>query len=189
MWELPVGRGHRLLNNAPAWVDRVLNGWQLVPELFAGSGTWITPCRSANNPLTNVACGTVTARPDRIGDGNDGPRLTGVDTRKWFNTAAFVDPPANRLGTAGRNILEGPGFWHFSASLTKRSRFREGRELWLTAATMNLFNHPNWAGPSSTNELTVGQTAFGSTVTLMGIDRAVSRAPARAVWLRMRLMF
>jgi len=189
MWELPVGRGRRLLNNAPAWVDRVVSGWQFVPELFAGSGTWITPCRSANNPLTNSACGTQTARPDRIGDGNDGPRLTGVDTRKWFNIAAFVDPPATRLGTAGRNILEGPGFWHLSASLTKRIRFSEGRELWLTAAAMNLFNHPNWAGPSGTNELMVGQTAFGSTVTLMGIDRAVSRAPARAVWLRARIMF
>ena len=189
VWELPVGRGHRLLRNAAGWVDRMVSGWQLNPELFAGSGTWFTPCRSANNPLTNVGCSTQTARADRIGDGNDGPHLTGVDTRKWINIAAFADPPATRLGTAGRNTLEGPGFWHLSASLTTKIRFREGRELWLTLAAMNLLNHPNWSSPSSTNELTVGQTAFGSTATLMSIDRAVSRAPARQVWLRARILF
>jgi len=188
-WELPVGRGHRLLRNASGWVDQLVRGWQLNPELFAGSGIWFTPCRSANNPLSNVGCSTQTARADRLGDGNDGPHLTGVDTRKWINTAAFANPPATRLGTAGRNILEGPGFWHLSTSLTKRMRLREGRELWLTVAAMNLLNHPNWAGPSSTNELTVGQAAFGSTSSLMGNDRAVSRAPARAVWLRARIMF
>lgn len=189
MWELPLGRGRRLLGNTSGWVNRIVNGWELYPEFFAGSGTWFTPCRSSNNPLTNTGCNTQIARADRIGDGNDGPRQTGVDTRKWFNTAAFADPPANRLGTAGRNILEGPGFWHLSASLTKKIRFAEGRELWLTAAAMNVLNHPNWRAPTTDAELTVGQTAFGSTSSLLTTDRAVDRGRSRLAWLRLRLMF
>lgn len=189
IWELPLGRGQRRLGNAPGWVNRLVSGWEFYPEFFAGSGTWSTPCRTGRNPLTNADCASQTARADRIGDGNDGPRLTGFDAAKWFNIAAFREPAPTSLGTAGRNILEGPGFWHASASLTKKIRFGENRELWLTVAAMNLFNHPNFRSPTTTAELTVDQTAFGSTSALLTTDRAADRSRSRIVWLRARIIF
>jgi hypothetical protein len=54
---------------------------------------------------------------------------------------------------------------------------------------MNVFNHPNFRSPTASGEITVGQSAFGSTVTLLGTDRAADRARSRAVWLRARIIF
>jgi len=189
IWELPFGRDRRLLSGLPAWANQIVSGWELQPELFAGSGQWFTPCRVANNPLTNADCASQTARPDRVGDGNDGPRLTGSVGAKWINTAAFVDPASTALGNAGRTILEGPGFWHASVSLTKKCRFSESKQLWLTVAAMNVFNHPNFRSPTSSGELTVNQSAFGSTSTLLSTDRAADRSKSRAIWLRARILF
>jgi hypothetical protein len=189
IWELPLGRGHWLLGNLPGWASQIASGWELYPELFAGSGQWSTPCRRTANPFTNQACSSQTARPDRIGNGNDGPRLTGSSGLQWFNISAFSDPAVNLLGNSARNVLEGPGFWHTSASLTKKVRFQEKAELWLSVVAMNVFNHPNFKSPSSTAELTVGNAAFGSTSTLLNTDRAADRARARALWLRARIVF
>jgi len=190
IWELPLGRGRRLLGNLPARGDHLVSGWTLDAELFSGSGQWFSPCRIGSNPLTAMTCASQTARPDRVGDGNDGPRQTGSSVEKWFNTDAFREPGRDALGNAGRNILEGPGFWHASMSLTKKVRFLESKELWLSVAAMNVFNHPNFRSPgANTGELTVGQAAFGSTASLLNTDRAADRAKARAVWLRIRIMF
>jgi hypothetical protein len=189
IWELPWGKGHRLLGNLPAWANQVASGWEIYPELFVGSGQWFSPCRVGPNPLTGLGCDSQTARPDRIADGNNGPRQTGSSVAKWFDVSAFGDPPASALGNAGRNILEGPGFWHASASLTKKIRFRERQELWLTVAAMNVFNHPNFRSPTGTGELTVGQAAFGSTSGLLTADRAADRSRSRAIWLRARILF
>jgi len=189
IWELPFGRGHRLLGELPGWADQLAAGWTFSLELFAGSGQWSTPCRVGSNPLTALTCASQTARPDRIGDGNDGPRLTGSSAAKWFNIDAFRDPAPTALGTAGRNILEGPGFWHTSLSLVKKVRFLEKKELWLGVAAMNVFNHPNFRSPTATGELTVGQAAFGSTASLLSTDRAADRSRGRALWLRARILF
>jgi hypothetical protein len=187
-WILPFGRKQKLLSSLPAWASQVVSGWEMSPEFFAGSGQYFTPRRSGTNPLTG-ASGGQTARPNRIGDGNNGPKQTGVASVKWFDPAAFQNPAATALGNSGRNILLGPGFWHLSLSLTKRVRFSENKELWFTMASENLLNHPNWNNPSSSAELTVGQAAFGSTASLMGSDRAAGRFQSRNIWLRMRIMF
>jgi hypothetical protein len=187
-WILPFGRGQKLLSGLPAWANHPVTGWELSPELFSGSGQYFTPSRNGSNPLTGSSGGQ-TARPDRIGDGNNGPKQTGVASVKWFDPAAFQNPAATALGNSGRNILLGPGFWHLSLSLTKRIRFRENKELWFTMASENLLNHPSWNNPSSSAELTVGQAAFGSTASLMGSDRAAGRFQSRNIWLRLRIMF
>jgi hypothetical protein len=187
IWELPFGQGHRLLGSTPGWVDHLVSGWELYPQFYAASGQWFSPRRKGSNPFTGVS--GETARADRVGDGNDGPRLTGASTLKWFNIDAFSQPPNDRLGNAGRNILEGPGFWAAHLSLTKKVRFAERKELWITAAARNIFNHPNWRSPAASGELTVGQNAFGSTATLMGQDRAYTRSRARSIMLRARIVF
>jgi len=186
IWELPFGRGHRLLRQAPGWLHRIVSGWQLYPQFFSASGQWFTARRQGNNPFTNLA--DDTARADRVGSGNDGPKQTGTSVAKWINTAAFAQPAATALGNAGRNILEGPGFWSLHGGLTKKIRFRECKELWLSLTSQNMLNHPNWATPSASGEVTVGQAAFGSTSTLLGQDRG-AYATSRWVLLRGRIVF
>lgn len=186
VWELPFGKGRAILGGIPLWLNQIVGGWQLYPQFYAGSGQWFSPQRQGSSPFTGLS--GQTARADRIGDGNDGPRQTGASALKWFNTAAFVQPPADRNGNAGRNILEGPGFWSAHLGLTKKFRFLEGKELWLGVTSQNVFNHPNWRNPSTTGELTVGQAAFGSTASLINSDRG-AYATSRWVLLRARIVF
>ncbi len=185
LWILPFGRGQKLGSGLPAWASHTVSGWELSPELFSGSGQYFNPYRSGTNPLT----GASSARPDRIGDGNNGPKQTGGASVKWFDPSAFSNPAATVLGNSGRNVVLGPGFWHLSLSLTKRFRFLENKEVWFSLSSENLLNHPNWNNPSSSAELTVGQPAFGSTASLMGSDRAAQRFPSRNIWARIRIMF
>jgi len=97
--------------------------------------------------------------------------------------------PRPSSATPAATLLEGPGFWRFSTSLTNRVRFREQPGLWLTLAAMDVFNPPSFRSPASSGELTVGHPALGSTSALLTTDRAADRARARALWLRARILF
>jgi len=177
MWSLPFGRTQRFLGH-PGWLRRVAGGWQLYPQFLASSGAWFTPRRQGANPFTGII--DETARADRMGDGNDGPRLAGSPGKKWINVSAFTQPAANLPGNAGRNILEGPGSWNLHLSLTRSVRFKERKELLLTISGQNILNHTNWMAPSGAAELTVGQAAFGNIST---------SGAARAIVLRSRINF
>jgi hypothetical protein len=66
----------------------------------------------------------------------------------WFNTCAFVPPPAGQFGNAGRNIMTGPGLSNLDFSLYKNITLRrEARRLQLRGEVFNLFNHPNFDIP------------------------------------------
>jgi hypothetical protein len=66
-------------------------------------------------------------------------------------------PPPGRLGNAGRNILRGPAFSQFDLALQKNFQLAEGKNIAFGVEAYNLFNHPNFAVPSNTqNPLTLG---------------------------------
>ena len=72
-----------------------------------------------------------------------------------LNKAAFQqitpDPnsPVQQFGTAGRNIVQGPGYadWDFSAF--KNIVVGEGKEFQFRAEFFNLLNHTNFRLPDS----------------------------------------
>jgi len=102
VYELPFGRSRHYLANAHPALDAVLGGWILTGIFTGQSGFFFSP--TAPNTI-GIENGVV--RADRIGNGN---LPTSERTRlHWFDTAAFVAPTGFRYGTAGRNILEGPG--------------------------------------------------------------------------------
>jgi hypothetical protein len=88
-----------------------------------------------------------------IGDPNSGAQT--VD--RWFNTAAFSFPPPGTFGSAGRNILDGPGFQSVNASLVKNTALTERMSLQFRAEAFNLFNHPNFNLPDNF----LGSPTFG----------------------------
>jgi len=86
-------------------------------------------------------------RPDRIAKGtlpNPGPEM-------WFDLSAFPRVPvgAYHFGTAGRNILDGPGLASFNVSLMKRFRVRERSTVQFRCEMFNALNHPNFYLPSN----------------------------------------
>ena len=104
-WDVPLGKGKRVLGNAPAAVDAILGGWTASWISFFQSGQFFSPSFSGADPSNTQSFGGL---PDRISDGNLSPGSR--DINRWFDASAFVAPPAGRFGNSGVNVLEGPGW-------------------------------------------------------------------------------
>jgi len=68
---------------------------------------------------------------------------------RWFNTSAFVINQSLPFGSAGRNIVLGPGYRDFDFSILKNMKFGERFNAQFQAEFFNLTNHPSFALPSS----------------------------------------
>jgi hypothetical protein len=110
----------------------------------------------------------LTDRPDLIGPitiDTHNPRCYIVDSRNpacGTTTSAFVNLPSGgtRFGSAGRNIVIGPGRMLHDLALAKNTRFGERYNVQFRAEFFNLFNRVNFADPSAT--INVASPAFGS---------------------------
>ena len=63
--------------------------------------------------------------------------------QRWFDTGAFVLPPAGQFGNAGRNIVIGPAYDNLDFSVIKYTSLNERHRIEFRAEFFNLFNHPN----------------------------------------------
>jgi hypothetical protein len=84
-------------------------------------------------------------RPNVVGD----PTLSNPTAQEWFNTAAFQVAPQYTFGSAGRNILRGPGLASFDLSLVRRFHIRELGTLSVEAQVFNAFNRVNFNLPQA----------------------------------------
>jgi hypothetical protein len=66
-------------------------------------------------------------------------------TGEWFNTAAFVAPPAYTFGLVGRNTVVGPGILNIDSVVSRHIRIRERFGIEIRAEAFNLFNTPNYS--------------------------------------------
>jgi hypothetical protein len=175
VWELPVGRGRRLLTGAPRPVDLVLGGWQLYWIAYMETGQYFTPSFSGADPSNTNTSGGL---PDRIGDGN--LPASERQLNRWFDASAFVRPPAGRFGNSGVNILQGPGLHEHNLTIAKRIPITERLSFTFMAAMQNVANHPNFNNPAA-NISTPGSVGVVSSIE--------GFAPSRQIMLRGRLDF
>ena len=99
---------------------RLLGGWQVSAVASVHSGLPFTPVLDFDN--ADLQSLVIPERPNLIGNPYAGvcPNGAAVGTAScWFNPSAFAVPPAGQFGNAGRNILRGPAFAQFDASLHK----------------------------------------------------------------------
>jgi hypothetical protein len=146
-YDIPAKFGNKYLNAA-------LSGWQAGGIIVEQSGLPFTANLSsdrANNGLGLIGYG----RPNLVGDPNLPSDQQTVS--RFFNTDAFVLQPFGTLGTAGRNILEGPGTNNVDFSLLKNITFTERHRLQFRSEFFNLFNRTNFDFPERI--CTVAQTA------------------------------
>jgi len=145
-YELPLGRGSHF------------GGWQISAVASVHSNVPFTPVLSFDN--ADLRSLLISERPDLVGNPDAGvcPNGARVGTPScWFNPSAFALPPRGEFGTAGRNILRGPGFAQFDVALQKGFQLKERTKITLGAEAYNLFNHPNFGVPSNTQSpLTLG---------------------------------
>ena len=98
-----------------------------------------------------------TGFPQTVGAGRP-DRAAGVpmlsqtkSIKSWLNPAAFVTPANNigRFGTASVGSIPGIGTEVVSASLMKTVQIKEGTSIQFGTQVANLFNHVNYAQPST----------------------------------------
>src|SRR5713226_4409804 len=126
VYELPFGRGSHV------------GGWEISGVASVHSNVPFTPVLSFDNAALQSL--TITERPHLAGNPYTGtcPNGAKVGTATcWFNPAAFALPPPGQFGTAGRNILRGPGFAQFDLALQKSFQLREGMKIMLGAEAFN----------------------------------------------------
>lgn len=166
VYELPFFR------RAPAKALRAtLGGWQLAGFSVFQSGLPATV--TVPGDPAGVA-GGAAQRPNVIG-GAALPRGERSEGR-YFNTAAFANPPAGTFGNAGRNIIRQPGTNNWDLTLGKHFPVREHWRLQLRAEMFNVFNHLSF----NRVETQLGNRGFGS---VTGAD------PSRVVQFALRLEF
>jgi hypothetical protein len=86
------------------------------------------------------------------------PELSNPTAQRWFDTTAFATPPFGSFGSAGRNILTGPGYQNINVSIIKNTSLAERANLQFRAEAFNLINHTNLDLPA----IFVGSPSFGS---------------------------
>ena len=140
VYELPFGRG-RTFTPSNRLLSYTIGGWQLNGIVVLTSGTPYSV--TASGDIANT--GNTFVQANRIGN----PSLQHRTPAEWFNTNAFVAPPAFTFGTAGRNSLRSD--WYRNADLSVFRTFpvtqRSGLEFRLEA--FNAFNNVVFSAPGS----------------------------------------
>jgi hypothetical protein len=172
--ELPFGQGKHFLGTVNHVADKFVGGWKLTSIWTEQSGF----------PLTLTAAGVgAGTRPNLIpgiSAAVRGKRSNQQRTSEWFNTAAFVIPPAYTFGTVGRTFtgVRGPGVQNLDASVEKDTRF-ENVNTEFRAEFFNITNTPHFAMP----DMAVQDAAFGR------ITNVIPSPPEREIQFALKVSF
>jgi hypothetical protein len=152
-YELPFGENRIWLTNGGT-MAAILSNWVFNGTVNFASGTPFTARVLAN--AQDVARGTngtlranYNGQPIDIGD---------PTTLAFFNTSAFSIPAAGTFGSAGRNIIIGPGTSVMNLGLTRNISLGNSRALTLSMMANNVLNTVQWASiDTAVNSPTFGQ--------------------------------
>jgi hypothetical protein len=167
--ELPYGQGRRFFARGIA--SHILSGWRLSGLTNIRSGGPFTVFVSANNGLVGNRGGLANALADCLRDGTLPEDERTVD--RWFDPTAYTAPTPARLGTCGRNTLEGPGLINFDFALARSFKyFGLERPLEFRWEVFNAFNTPQFGLPANNRS----DPNFGRISTLAGDPRVMQLA-------------
>ena len=81
----------------------------------------------------------------------------------YYDGSAFANPPAGVLGTTGRNLLIGPGYFQMNASIQRTFAFKEDKvKFQLVGEAYNLTNSVVFANPGGSCCWTTSSTGTTS---------------------------
>jgi len=171
IYQLPFGKEKKWLNTSSLG-EKILSQLTLSGNVALASGTPFSPrfFGRANDLSRGV---TGSARPDLVPGQSIG--VSDPTIGEWFNTAAFT-APAGVFGTAGRNIIFGPGTVEMDMSVSKNIQLKEMQAFELRLSATNVFNTVHFTSIDST----FGSPTFG---------QVVSAGPMRKAQLTARYRF
>jgi Carboxypeptidase regulatory-like domain len=172
-YDLPFGRGKALLGKVSGVADRLISGWQWNGIAAVQSGFPFTPLVGFNASGNGDSRAPDRVCLGASAGCNSPPPANGFGTgspTQWFDPSTFR-LPCNSLvavanqpscpttviaaktvilgtyGTAGRDILRGPGLGEFDMSLFKTTTITERVRLQFRAEFFNLLNRANFGMP------------------------------------------
>lgn len=162
LYELPRWRGSN------AFMRHAAGGWDVNGILVLQSGETITVTSGRDNSFSGVNAD----RADLIGNPFlDTGRPRGDLVNRYFNTDAFAFNAIGTFGTAGRNILRGPGNVNVDIGLFKNFTLFETHRLQFRAEGFNVGNRVNLGNPNTNRNA----AAFGR-ITGAGAPRVIQLA-------------
>ena len=143
---------------------RLPMGWHLNAIVTLRSGLPANVIRNGNN------AGYEGLRPNVLRN----PSVGGGTLARFFDTGAFSTKAlgATQAGSAGRNLVRGPGLANLDASLFKDFAVRERVTLQMRVEALNASNTPHFGNPNT--DLSQGQ--FGSITQTIGNPRILQFA-------------
>lgn len=169
VYQLPFGRRRAYLRRHPArWVA---GDWSVSAVTTIQSGAPITVQTQTNS---TQAYSAGAQRADVLRDPNLPPGER--TTQRWFDTAAFAQPPLYQFGNQGIGLVRADGRINLNCSLIRAFLVGERKQLQFRGEFFNLPNHPNFGNP--------GHQFEGA-----GFGIVSGARPARQVQLGLRLTF
>lgn len=201
LYDLPFGAKRKWINR-PGMAARLFGAWQMAGIVTMQTGSPFTINMPPSQSGASITSFGVPYRPDLVANPNQaGPVMANSNPacssttsqggmapdrigtpQSWYNPCAFDSPQNPLLGTAGRNILIGPGLNNLDFSLLKEVPFRhEGHRLQFRAEFFDLFNTPHFDIPGRT---------FGSpSLGVVQSANARGNKPPRQVQLGLKYIF
>ena len=162
VYEFPLGTNKRWLSTSTL-ASRILGDWQWSGNISFASGLPFTA--RVLGSFTDVASGVNgTLRADATGLPVS---LSDPSVSEWFNTAAFVLPPAGTFGDAGRNTIEGPHTLSVNMAVAKTFTMGDTKALEVRVQATNVFNTPQF----TTIDTVVNSPTFGRVIGVGGMRK------------------
>ncbi|HEX4002959.1 MAG TPA: TonB-dependent receptor [Candidatus Acidoferrales bacterium] len=183
VYELPFGKNQRWVTSGLA--SKVAGGWQFNWILSAMSGTPFT-ITDTGVGATNLNAPGNTQTVDIVGPMtllHGTPKSScAVDNAscEYFNPTAFASVTTpGVLGTAGRNILRGPGLFNLDASLFRDFKITERLTFQFQAQAYGLTNTPHFNNPNAN----ISGANFGAiTSTLVTTNASLGGSGGQRQW-------
>jgi hypothetical protein len=189
--------------SAEGWKRKALGGWAVsgitiiqsglpFSVLDSGAGTAFLGAGSAPG-VTSASLASGATMSSGYSSGGIGTRVNGYLNPAAFTTAPLLYPTecdpnqpdptifpnsnfcTTNFGNLGRNTFRGPGQKNFDFSLMKNFKITERQALRFSTDFFNIFNHPNFANPASTDVESIGLTnsPFGKITSTVGTPRLI----------------
>ena len=162
VYEFPFGTNKRWLSTTTL-ASRIFGDWQWSGNIAFATGMPFTA--RVLGSFTDVASGVNgTLRANATGQPVS---LSDPTVAEWFNTAAFVVPPAGTFGDAGRNTIEGPHTFSVNMAMAKTFTMGDTKAFEVRLQATNVFNNPQF----TTIDTVVNSPTFGRVVGVGGMRK------------------
>jgi hypothetical protein len=161
LYEVPFGRGKRLLPDSGPALNAIIGGWTISGDFHYASGTPLRVPANVYYPGINNVYSDIVPGCDISKHYNGRPGSS------YFNPACFTNPPFGEFGEASGylNGLRNPGLATEDLGVSKTQRFGERCQLRVYFQAFNVFNRHGFGGPNTQ----IGSQDFGRVINLYGV--------------------